>query len=494
MRLVDYLQKATSLFSSVPAVVEVDSGDSVTYGELWDRVHRLSCQLRNLGLDRQDRVILALPNSIDWILSFLAILESGGIVVPVLQSATSSELKWIISKTKPTLFIGESSFVNKSLPFDLLNDGERVVILGKQVLKRANGRRRINNLHDLMHGDHQIYRGEDREVMTASDDIATINFTYRGYGYPLGAMFNDANYIAGIQAYSSTGEIDRPLRFLANLPFGYMYPLVGCVLVPLATGSTIIVGRDISLHKIWETIRKWNVSVLTGVPSFFSALVGSATESCASAPEITHAFCGGSLMPVDLYHKAKELLNISLRQGYGLTECMAITCNPSRDNRPDTLGKTLAGSDGINVKIFDERDVEKPVGEIGEIMVTGPTVMKGYYGMPAESGAVLKGGWLHTGDLGWFDPEGYLHFSGLKKRIAKVGGNMVDLTEVEKRMLGIPGIGRVNVYSTPNDRWGSVIAADIVPTNGPVNLKMIRHYLKPYLAMYKIPKILRNLS
>ncbi len=492
MQLVDFLKKTARISTSVNAIIESDSGESLTYGQLWDRVDRFACELKNLGIESQDRVILILPNSIDWIVSFFSILKSGGVVVPIRQSATSSELKWIINKTKPTLFIGESSFINKSLPFDLLDDGKRVVVLGKKILVRTNGKRRINNLHDLMRGNSQVFLRDNRLV--GDSDIATINFTYRGYGYPLGAMFNSSNYIAGIKAYSHTGGIDSPRRFLSVLPFGYMYPFLGCVLVPLATGSTIIVGRTNSLHKIWDTIFKWDVNVLTGIPSFYSALLNSSNGLDVDALRITQAFCGGSLLPVDLYHQAKELLNIPLRQGYGLTECMAITCNPPDDNRPGTLGKTLVGADGIDVKIFNEQGVKKPIGEIGEIVISGPTIMKGYFDMPTETSEVLKNGWLYTGDLGWFDEDGYLHFSGLRKRIAKVGGNMVDLKEVEKRMLGIPGISSVNVYTSPNARWGEVIAADIFTTSGPIDLKTIRHSLKRYLSTYKVPKILRNLS
>lgn len=488
MLLIDYLEKKTYSFSSELAIIEAENDESVTYEQLWDKVGKLSTKLNNLGLEKLDCVALTLPNSIDWVVSFLAILKSGGIVVPIRQSATSSEAKWLINKTRPVFFIGDSSFINRSLPFDLVDDDQNVVILSKKIIQRSRSRQRVNNLRDLIQGANQISRTE------GGMDIATINFTYRGYGYPIGAMLDDANYIEGIKAYSYTAGFEEHHRVLAIHPFCYIYPLVGCVLSPLATGSTIITCQGILPHKIWEIVHKFNIDVMTAVPSLYAALLRS-NNPYKSDLKITHAFCGGSLMPVELYKQMKNEFNVSLRQGYGLTECLPIACNPSHGNRPETLGKVLSGSDGIiGMKIFNEEGVELKIGEIGEIAVNGPTVTRGYYRMSKETSAVLKNGWLSTGDLGWFDTDGYLHFSGIKKRIAKVGGNMVDLIEVENRMLDIPYISEVKVYAVPDDRWGQIIVADVTGANGHFDLRMVRQYLKPYLATYKLPKIIRNPS
>ncbi len=491
MLLIDYLQKKTNFLSSELAVVEAETGASITYEQLWDRVYKLSSKLKSLGLDRHDCVALILPNSIDWIVCFFAVLKSGGIVVPIRESVTSSEAKWLINKTKPTFFIGDSSFINRSLPFDLLDDGQRVVLLSKKVILKSKKKVRINNLNDLITGAELISENTPIE-MSSTPDIATINFTYRGYGYPLGAMLSNVNYIEGVKAYSYTAGFEKRHRVLAIHPFCFIYPLLGCVLSPLATGSTIITCQGFSPHKIWEIIHRFKIDVLTAVPSLYSALLHS-SNPYKSDLKITHAFCGGSLMPVGLYKRMKDDFNISLRQGYGLTECLPIACNPSHGNRPETLGKILTGSERIDIKIFDENGIEKNVGEAGEIAVTGPTVTKGYYCMARETDAILRKGWFYTGDLGWFDSDGYLHFSGIKKRIAKVGGNMVDLAEVENRLLDMPGISSVNVYSIPDDRWGQVVGADITSNDSYVDVRTVRQYLKPYLATYKLPKVIRNL-
>src|SRR3989338_3396860 len=113
---------------------------------------------------------------------------------------------------------------------------------------------------------------------------------------------------------------------------------------------------------------------------------------------------------------------------------MPVTCNPQFSNKPGSLGKVSLGSKGLSVRIVDETGKPKKIGEVGEIAVSGPTVMKGYFEMTEEFHAVYQNGWFLTGDLGYFDAEGYLYFSGLKKRITKVGGNMVDLLEVENRI------------------------------------------------------------
>jgi long-chain acyl-CoA synthetase len=491
--LVLYLKNRTIAISTRTAVLEVDTNKSLSYAELWSAVEILKINLRNLGLHAGDRVALALPNGIDWIVSFLAASDSGAIIVPIRPTSTSFDIKRIISLTQPVFFIGDSDFINNALPFDLLNREERVVIVSNRLVDKKKNEKKIYSLSRL---STVKTSGMSYSILTEHiPDVASITFTSRGLGYSLGAMLTHENYINGIKAYIHSGNFYADEVFLSNLPFSYVYPLVGCVLTPLAIGAKIVTGSPNFPHRFWDFVASFKVSVITGVPSMYAIMLHS-FESCKNMTEsIRHAFCGGSLMSRNLFDQVKNVMGLKLRQGYGLTECLPVTCNPAESEKPESLGVVSRGVPGMRISIEDKAGASCASNQIGEIVIHGPTVMKGYYKRPSESGLFLKEGALLSGDLGFIDSDGFLHYVGLKKRIAKVAGNMVDLLEVEKLLLRIPSINSAHVFAVPDERWGQVVAADVVSgSNEDVDLHVLRRFLKQYLPTHSVPRILRKIA
>lgn len=484
MNLIDYLISRSKGASSKLAVAEIATGRTITYQELWDRVHKFSYQFSINGILPGDCVALAMPNNIDWIVCFLACLKYGAVVLPIRQTLSPHEAKSLLSRTKPALFIGDSSFINRSLPFDLLDDEQLVVVFTKKVLKKDRSRKRMVKLSEFMNSPES----SERQPSIDPSKTATIVYTYRGYGYPVGAVMDHTNYVEGIKSYIETGELTSNHVFLSLLPYAYTYPLLGCLLAPLATGSKIIIHDGKLSGKLWEAIAENGIDVLTGVPSFYSILLKS-IKSTHQKSQITHAFCGGSKMPIDLFREFENACGISLRQGYGLTETLPVSCNPSTGNRPESLGKILTGSSKpIAARIVDSAGIPVKMGEVGEIAVSGPTVMREYFQMARETKDTLKNGWFHTGDLGRMDASGYLFFEGLKKRIAKVGGNIVDLAEVEYRILCNLGVKHARAFSVQDERWGEIISAEIDVADDSFDMTSLKRYLKYYLASYKVPK------
>lgn len=495
--LIEHLQRG-HVPSGRIAFIEVETNRSITYAEFWEQVNRLATGLSELGLAPEGKVALVMGNSIDWAISFFAVLKASAIVIPLHHFARPLELKRIVSHLKPSLFIADASVINRSLPFDVVDDGQPVVIRSRELLIRMGASDRVVHLYRLL----QRKESDPRLPTTNGhphSNIASISYTYRGYGYPLGAMLTHENYLCGVKAYIETIGFHENHKFLATLPFSYVYPLVGCLLAPLATGSTTVIVRAPSPKSVWESIDRHKPTILTGVPSSFASLLQARSWRPLNL-KVEQAICGGSRLQRSLYEEIQHHWSISLRQGYGLTECLPVTCNPATGNRPETVGKVAQGVSGVEVRVVRSSTAEHArSGETGEIIVTGPTVMHGYYGMPEETAEVIKDGWLCTGDTGWFDSAGYLHFAGLKKRIAKVGGNMVDLKEVEREILNLAGFPcDVKTYSLPDERFGEVVAVDLVNKsdgdNNKVEIKAVRQYLRRRLSSYKIPLVWRVVS
>ncbi len=475
-----------------PAIIDADEGVCISYGEMWEQVCHFSIMLKRIGVRSGDRVILALPNSIAWAVSYFAILKAGAVAVPVRPTAGSCEMRRILAVVKPSLMLTASSFINRVLPLKGM-DGTEPVAIASRELMRSGGGARITTIQSLMAGPVQEY-SEQSSTSDAVDgqQIVSILFTYRGLGRPLGAMLSHDNYLAAINSYVMTVGLREGQRVLAALPFAHVYPLVGCLLAPLFSRATIVVTKQISGEGLLEVIERFQCNVLTGVPTLYHQLAHVSTEHRLSWVE--SAICGASLLSLKTFEAFRERYRVEIRQGYGLTECFAVTCNPAKGNKPQSLGKLMVGAEGLEVSVIDEFGHRALPDQIGEIIVRGPTVMSGYWGEPNFSNEVLRNGWLHTGDLGRMDTNGYVFFAGLKKRITKVAGNMVDLCEVEAEIRRISGAKEVEVYPVADERLGSILCAKI--GNGGIlsgdEKKNIRSHLKRRVASYKVPMLWRN--
>lgn len=489
MGLIEHLERQ-SVPLKRPALVDTNTKRTLTYGQLWEQVGRVARGLTEFGLVPGERVVVALPNGIDWAVSVLAILKAGGVVVPMRETASQSEVKRVLTSVKPSHLIVEAYFLNRVLPFDLVSSSGVVVILDRRLKARLRVRRRILRFQEL----NQVRASSSAAKHGVSTSAAaSINFTYRGYGYPLGAILTHDNYIHGVTTYTRTAGLHANQRFLAALPMSHVYPFVGCLLAPLAVGSTVIFVRQPTGQRLWEVMQIYRPTVLTGVPTLYEELLRSRGSHTTSLV-VDEAICGGSLMPVRLFEQFRTRWGVALRQGYGLTECLPVTCNPSRGNRPESLGRVVIGVKGVEIHVMGKDRHSLPTGMVGEIAVSGPTVMTGYYGLPQETAAVMRDGRFYTADLGWFDQDGYLHFAGVKKRIAKVAGNMVDLAEVEHVLCSHPVIARARVNTIPDERFGELLEAEVMPRNGGLDALALRRYLRSRLASYKVPRLIRGLQ
>lgn len=478
MNLVQFLEQRAGDFSKAIAIIEEQ--EKVTYAQLWQRVDRLAKAFLELGIKEGDRIAICLPNCQEYIYSFFACLKINAIAVPLKQTITSYELKTILKDCRPSLFITDNIFLKRMLPFDPSIETGKLAVCSKQIMRTSAVKRTIK-LEDLFKNSSGL-----GTTFSADDNtVASINYTYRGYGYPLGAMLTHGNYKAGAEGYVYTVGLNERQKTLLVLPIFHIYSLMSCIVVPFLTKGTIIMA-DAFPKKVLIKIDREKINVINLIPQFYLSLLRNynsnlklSTVSCSSS--------GGSVLPLYLYSLIKQKFNWEIRQGYGLTECMPIVINPRLGNKPESLGRV---GWGVKVKIMDENKREKKIGETGEIVVGGPTIMKGYYRKRKESEAVLKQGWCWTGDYGYFDQQGYLYFNGLKKQIAKVGGNTVDLTEVKNTICRFPGVIEARINTISDEIWGQILTAEVLARNpAEFNLRQLKSFLRDRISSYKVPQL-----
>ncbi|MFH1415355.1 MAG: class I adenylate-forming enzyme family protein [Elusimicrobiota bacterium] len=459
----------------------IEDGQEIKYGELFEKIDKLSRGLSSIGVKPGDRVALILPNSKDYIISFFAILRLNAIVIPLEPIFTTSEYVGFFSEVSPAYLITTSYIITKVLAY------ERSLVFSRKLIITDNDQWVTEKFRDSTNFDSLYEEGSKTqlpEIVDEEDSIASINYTYRGYGYPIGAALMHSNYSSCTNSIASMGWLKGD-TFLSVLPMAHIFALICYVLVPLISGAKLIIVKSHAAWGFFEAIDKYKADLIIGVPTFFSYLMKSYDSSKFDISSVKYGVSGGSYLSPELNMELEKGLGIKIFQGYGLTEGLIVSSNTLENNKMGSLGRP---DDNTTVKIIDDDGNEvTSVGKKGEIVVKSPSVMTKYYNRERETADVLKEDWLYTGDYGNIDSNGYIYFEGLKKNIAKIGGHCVDLREVESVLLSHPHISDVKIYADSDKFWGGIIVAEVH-----LGIKTAADDLYKFctkqLSVYKIPK------
>ncbi len=465
------VKKICEKYPEKDAVVE--NGNHITYQELWEKINFVCRLYQDLNVQCSDRILIVLPNSANFIFYHFAALKIGAISVPVKRDYKFYELAAILENCRPKIFVSCNRWLNNN-----------------PILKELKSEIKLISVDDI---NIKNEKSENSVWPARNRDIASINYSYFGDGYPKGAALTHGNHIYAAIGYTRHIGFSSNDIFLIVLPMPHVYALSGTINSSLIKGGTIVIAGSYSPKGIFSAVENYKVTVLAAVPAVFEYLAKFKRKGRYDLSSLRRCVTGGDVMPEKLHHQFEKELKFQIIQGYGLTETLPIFCNPSGTrNRPGTLG--LPGRKDIKIKIVNERDEEVRIGQIGEILVKSPTTMREYYNLPKDTKRILKDGWLYTGDLGNVDKDGFLYFYGLKKNIFNIYGNKVDPLEVKNVLLEHTLIEKVNLYleiSSDKEcfRGSKRICADISVRNGQkISSVEIRDYCKEKIATYKIPE------
>lgn len=446
----------------------IEGNKKVSFSDLWKNIGSLAKAFLKKGIKENDKIIIFLPNCKEFIYSFYALARINAISVPLNQYLTPYELKNIFSDCEPCAIITTSRLYESKI--SLINRKDRLLIL-------------IDEFEELLKIGKD---GNLPDFNTSNKQVATINYTYRGLGKPMGAVLTHGNYHHGAIGYVRLTEVITAQRFLLVIPMSHIFTLVSCVIVPLLRGATVVIMKNFIPSHVLRAIEENKIDFIIAVPTIYISLLSNYDKDRFDISSLKYGITGGSYLSPDIHKEIKEKMGIELLQGYGLTETMPITCNPRLKNKLASLG--VPGHE-VKVKIVDEKGADLPPGKKGEIVIGGPTVMQGYYEKNGENRKFLKDGWFWTGDYGWIDREGYIYFEGLKKDIVKIGGNNVDLNEVKGVLSSFKGALDTSLDIIEDDLWGHHLRAEIkVASKNAAAEKAIRSFCRDRLAVYKIPK------
>ena len=484
----------------------------ITYAELDDMVDRAAKGFRELGVKEGVHVGLYLPNTPHYIVCFFGILKAGGTVVNYSPLDAERELRHKIGDSHTDFMVTLDLEVLYPKIAGMLNETRlKKIIVGclKEVLPFPKNflypivkSKEISKVPD--DDQHMTFKqllandgkGEAAPVADPSEKVAVLQYTGGTTGLPKGAMLTHKNLIAACQQLRAMQQGDEPVlvdgteKVLAVLPLFHIYALTVIMNFGIAGGSEIILHPKFELDAVMKDLSKKKPTVFPGVPTMYMAIANHPDIAKFDLSSLKFCASGGAPLPVDVQEQFQRVTGCRLLEGWGMTET-----SPSGTSTPMT-DKRVAGAagvplPGIEIRILDVDDKSKVIatGEIGEIAIKGPNVMKGYWNKPDVTAESFVGDFFLTGDTGYLDEDGYMHIVDRTKDMITSGGFNVYPRIIEEAIFEHPSVAEVTVVGIPDDYRGEAAKAFIKlsPNGKEFSLEELREFLSDKLGKHELP-------
>lgn len=479
MRYVDLV--ATGRDETPDKIAVVAGTDRLSFAELDGRMGRLGGALRAAGLAARDRIALLALNELETVEIQAACVRSGFAEVPLNARLTAPELAFILGDVEPSLLIvgrGQEQLAKAAVA--QLDKPLRVLHLGR----------------DCGEDSYDAFRDASAPDPDADPDDpflpVTILYTSGTTGRPKGAILDRLNLSARI----AQGAIDLGIRaedvWLQALPMFHIAS-IGTFAV-LSRGGTSVQLETFTPQEFLRLLTEETCTSTVLVPTLIDMILAAPELTEVDMSAMRFVLYGGAPISPPLLRRALQAFGCDFEQWYGQTEGSAVTVLQPEDHDPaDENALSSAGTAAYSwqVRIVDLDDQPVPDGEIGEVVGRGPMMMAGYWNHPEDTAETLRGGWLHTGDMGYRDERGFVHIVDRRNDMIITGGENVYPREVELAMMDCPAVCDIAVIGVPDERWGEAVAAIVVSDAEDTELDA---WAREHLARYKVPRAWRRIT
>jgi long-chain acyl-CoA synthetase len=484
-------------------------GRSLTYSEIDEASSRFAAALLSLGLAKGDRVAIFSPNTPQFVISYYGILKAGGIVVPCSPLYKERELEFQLRDSGSGIVVAANDVVRGVDLYEAM-EGSRSKLKIKHVIaasvtdylpsfkKPFAGLAKVKNVkrHDTLSFVDLIRKNEPLEELAVPDplsDVAVLQYTGGTTGTAKGAMLTHSNLYSNAAVSSTSLQIRPEDISLTVLPLFHIYGMTTAMNAPFFTGGTIVLLPRFHVEEVMKTIQNEKVTVFCGVPTMYIAINNHPEVAKFDLKTVRACLSGGAPLPLAVRKRFNEITGGNLVEGYGLSETSPVThCNPLQGGvvKDGSVGIPLPGTDA-RVVALDDRSKVLATGEVGELSVKGPQVMKGYWNKEEETDLVLRDGWLLTGDIAKMDEDGYFYIVDRKKDMVDVGGLKVYPREVEEVLFEHPAVKEAAVIGIPDEYRGEAVKAFVV-LKDPASSKSLEAEIMKFcgerMARYKVPR------
>jgi len=484
-------------------------GAKISYKEMDEITDRLAAGLVDVGVKKGDRVGIFMPNTPQFVIAYFAILKAGGVVVATNPLYTPPEIEHQVNDAGIEIMLVMSNFYNLVKQVQPKSKIRTVVVTNLKeslppilsflftLAKEKKGGFRVQLAEDDIWMQDLInrHKAEDRpKLAIGPDDVALFQYSGGTTGTSKGAIALHRNLVANalqIRAWFVDAEEGKEVTLMA-IPLFHVYGMVAGMLFSIVTGaSMVMIPNPRDLADVLENIQKYKTTIFPGVPTLYNA-INNHPEVLAgkfNLSSIKACISGSAPLLRETKERFEAVTGGVVFEGYGLSEAPTAThCNPLKgENRTGSIGMPLPDVDARIVSLDDEVTV-LPAGEVGELVVKGPQVFKGYHNMPTETINALRDGWLYTGDIARMDEDGYFYIVDRKKELIKPGGYQVWPREVEEVIATNPKVLDVGVAGIPDPYRGETVKAWVVVKPGEtLTEEDVKNWCTDRLAKFKIP-------
>jgi len=453
------------------------AGGSDTFGGIDTKASAIAAALLARGLRPGQRVGIHTANIPEFVYAYFGVLKAGGQVVPINVMLKAKELSWLGKDSELIFAVSQQPFVK-----ELLEARPSMPSL-QEILCVSPATDGTTPLETLYSGQAPLVAAQ-----AIPDDVAVIFYTSGTTGHPKGAMLTHENLYSNALATAETYEYAANDVIVFGMPMFHSSGQTNVMNAAFSRGAAIVMIPRFTPDAVFEAFKMFPVSVFIGVPTMYHQILYHPESDRFASGDLRVCIVGAAPMPAKLFNAVAEKYGVPITEGYGLSEGGPVVAhNPIRGVKK--IGSVGIPVPGVSVQVVDKQDNPMPPGEIGELVVQGPNVMKGYLNQPEATAEALRGGWLHTGDLATIDEDGYVFIVDRKKDMILTGGFNIYPREVEEMLYTHPAVSEAAVIGLPDEEKGELAGAFIILKSGhTASEEQIITYCKDRMAVYKAPR------
>jgi long-chain acyl-CoA synthetase len=450
-----------------------DGAADTTYGELDLQSSRVAGMLAARGIQPGDPIGLMLPNVAEFASIYYGVLRAGGVVVPMNPLLKAREVAYYLGDSGARFVFAWHGFAAEAGSGAERADSEAIVVDPATFAELA-----------------AAAKPDDRVIDTGADDLAVILYTSGTTGSPKGAELTHANLMRNADVLcTDLLRLSPDDVIFGGLPLFHAFGQTCALNAAVASGASVTLLPRFTPTDALRILAEHRVTVFEGVPTMYVALLGHPERAACDASALRVCVSGGAALPVEVLRGFEEAFGCQVLEGYGLSETSPVASfnHPDRERKPGSIGTPIRG---VEMRVVDSEGGEVPQGEIGEIVIRGHNVMRGYWRKPEETAKAIPDGWFRTGDLGRIDKDGYFEIVDRKKDMIIRGGYNVYPREIEEVLYEHPAVAEAAVIGLAHPALGEEVAAAVVVKPGAdITAEQLRDHVKAQVAAYKYPRL-----
>jgi long-chain acyl-CoA synthetase len=451
--------------------------ESITNVQQYTNACKLATVLLNRGVSKGDRVVVIMLNSPVVMSAFTATWKIGAAIIPVTPMWTAHEVRYLLEDSGAQTIITSPELASRlEEASEGLDSVRNLLVVGDSDVSRA-----INIAEE-------IEAAPPREPMldAAPDDMAMLLYTSGTTGDPKGVILSHKNLVSSTDMAFSNVQSLKDVRSVSSLPLSHIYGVI-VMNIGLRLGSRVRILQGWDTRAVFEAIQELRVNRLSVVPTMLNYMLNFKERDQYDVSSLTHVGSGGAPIPEAVRAEFEKAFDCTVKQGYGLSETAAVLSGYRIDEpyRVGSVGRAVAG---VEACILDNDNQPVPAGESGEICARGPQIMHGYLNKEQATREALVDGWLHTGDIGHIDGDGYIFITDRKKDLVIKGAENVSPKEIEEGIYAHPAVSEATVFGVADAKFGENLVAAVVLRHGAtLDEAELQEHLTEYVTKFKIP-------